>query len=474
MKQIFAAIFAAICLTTNALSILEETVFVILSQSDLHHAKLASETKLRLERSAQSLNKPIGGVYDATKDLHQHGSWTIFPLILSLSGKLKLNHVKWFVFIDINSGVDLPVLETVLKSHQGDHFVGYQLTDSSHTIIHHFQEPGTLKYPSFPCGFALSGDLIQEVGFSLDQHGRMLDWLPSDFSIDAQFELSKALSTRDPRHVLVHDPGFCIEKSENCAIYPVKTKECSDKSGSTIEDLNRQTLFAIKTCEKYHFERLPIIKSTWTPFAKNTLFASDLADSSLGTVQLEGIENTERGHCLKTMAIIKHFNQTSASKGLKWLVIADDDTILSVYRLLDYLQCYNPDEDIHLGQRYGYRIAYGSHGYDYITGGGAMIFSSSVVSKIVKSTSCKCKSKDAPDDMHLGACLSNLGISLIHSPRFHQARPEDYAEDYLKTNEPISFHKFWNTDPHKVYDTWFKSSDEANLQKTIIQQHEEL
>jgi len=449
MNGITAVIFA-ICLTTNALSILEETVFVILSQSDVHHAKLASETKFRIETSAESSKKSIGGIYDATKDLHRHGSWTIFPLILSLSTKLKFHHVKWFVFIDIDSVVDLHVLENVLMSHQGDHFVGYGLIDSSHTIIHHFQEPGSLKYPNFPCGFALSGDLIQEVGFSLDQHGRMLDWLPSDFSIDAQFELSKALSSRDPRHVLIHEPGFCIEKSENCAIYPVKAKACSDQSESTIEDLNRQTLFAIK----------------------NTLFASDVTDSNLGTVQLEGIENTERGHCLKTMAIIKHFHQTSASKGFKWLVIADDDTILSVYRLLDYLQCFNSDEDIHLGQRYGYRIAYGSHGYDYITGGGAMIFSEAVVNKIVKSSSCKCNSKEAPDDMHLGACLSNLGISLVHSPRFHQARPEDYAEEFLKTNEPISFHKFWNTDPLKIYDTWFKSSDEENLQKTI--KHEEL
>ena len=84
MNGITAVIFA-ICLTTNALSILEETVFVILSQSDVHHAKLASETKFRIETSAESSKKSIGGIYDATKDLHRHGSWTIFPLILSLS-----------------------------------------------------------------------------------------------------------------------------------------------------------------------------------------------------------------------------------------------------------------------------------------------------------------------------------------------------------------------------------------------------
>ena len=461
---------AWLCFAESA-SILEDTVFVILSQNDEHHAKLALETKVRLESTAQASNKPIGGIYDATKDLHQHGAWAIFPLILHL--KQRKVQAKWFVFLDVDSSVDLNLLETVLTSHQSDHFIGYELVDSSHTIIHHFQEPRSLKYPNFPCGFALSGSLIEEVGFSLEQHGRGLDWLPSDFSIDAQFELAKALHTRDPRHVLVHEPGFCIKKKEDCAIFPGKAKNYC-KSENTIEDLNEQTLFAIKTCQKYHVERLPVIKSTWAPFAQNTLFASDLSDSNLQTVQLEAIENTERGHCAKTMAIIKHFHQlTQESTHWKWLVIADDDTILSVYRLLDYLQCYDPDQDIHLGQRYGFRIAYGSHGYDYITGGGAMIFSKAMVHKIIQSPSCKCTSNDAPDDMHIGACLGHLSVTLIHSPRFHQARPEDYAEDYLRTNEPISFHKFWNTDPHKVYDTWFRSSDEKHLLKKAIQ-HEEL
>jgi UDP-glucose:O-linked fucose beta-1,3-glucosyltransferase len=189
---------------------------------------------------------------------------------------------------------------------------------------------------------------------------------------------------------------------------------------------------------------------------------------------LPGVENTERGHCQKTFAILKYFKDNAPDKynGWKWLVIADDDTILSVHKLLEYLHCFNHDDHIHLGQRYGYRVATGMYGYDYITGGGGMIFSIGMVDKIVESeSSCSCPSRDAPDDMQLGICISNLGLSLVHSPRFHQARPEDYDPNHLAAQDPISFHKFWNTDPRQMYDKWFRQADLKLKQHKFNMEH---
>lgn len=57
-------------------------------------------------------------------------------------------------------------------------------------------------------------------------------------------------------------------------------------------------------------------------------------------------------------------------------------------------------------------------GYNYITGGGGMVFSMPLVKKILKN--CKCPTPDAPDDMIIGACITNLKIPIIHSPTFHQ------------------------------------------------------
>lgn len=51
-------------------------------------------------------------------------------------------------------------------------------------------------------------------------------------------------------------------------------------------------------------------------------------DTSIPTVDL-GIKNTEKGHCAKTIGILKYLsNRYKESKNIKFIVIADDDTIL--------------------------------------------------------------------------------------------------------------------------------------------------
>jgi hypothetical protein len=43
----------------------------------------------------------------------------------------------------------------------------------------------------------------------------------------------------------------------------------------------------------------------------------------------------------ESCAIIAYFSQTARQNNWKWLVIADDDTILSVAKLMDAIQCYD-------------------------------------------------------------------------------------------------------------------------------------
>ena len=78
-----------------------------------------------------------------------------------------------------------------------------------------------------------------------------------------------------------------------------------------------------------------------------------------------------------------------------------------------------------------------------------MIFSRSAARAIVSF--CDCPSDDSPDDMIIGMCARRLSISVIHSAAFHQARPIDYSDDYLKRQKPISFHKHEGIDPYEVY-----------------------
>ena len=59
-------------------------------------------------------------------------------------------------------------------------------------------------------------------------------------------------------------------------------------------DLVKKTKFAVKTCEKFHAERLPIIFETWAKAALNIQYFSEVADPEYGTVHLDGVRNTER------------------------------------------------------------------------------------------------------------------------------------------------------------------------------------
>lgn len=91
----------------------------------------------------------------------------------------------------------------------------------------------------------------------------------------------------------------------------------------------------------------------------------------------------------------------------------------SVPRLASILSCWN-GQQIALGQRYGYNVKENQYsGYNYLTGGGGIIFSVALVHKL---TTCQCYAPDAPDDMVLGMCLKALNATVVHSPVFHQVQ----------------------------------------------------
>lgn len=92
-----------------------------------------------------------------------------------------------------------------------------------------------------------------------------------------------------------------------------------------------KVLFAVKTCEKYHKERLPIILRTWAPFTIHLRIYSDVRDDAIPTISTQ-IPNEERGHCEKSLKILRlvldEIARNSTLKSVEWIVMADDDTLL--------------------------------------------------------------------------------------------------------------------------------------------------
>ncbi|XP_062423130.1 beta-1,3-glucosyltransferase isoform X3 [Rhea pennata] len=398
---------------------LKAIVFIIQSQSNSFHSKRAEDLKRDILKQAADLGKELPTVLLIHQMDRHEGAWTILPLMRDFSVTYGRNS-SWIFFCEEDTRVQVvKLLETLRRFDKSkEWFLGKALYDEESTIIHHYafaENPTVFKFPDFAAGWALSIPLVNKLANKLKSEP-----LKSDFTIDLKHEIALYIWQKGEGPHLTPVPEFCTNDVNTYTV-----NHCATTFSSFLplcgEPVKKEDVFvAVKTCQKFH---------------------------------------GDRSHCGKTFAILERFLNQSSSR-TPWLVIVDDDTLISIFRLRKLLSCYDPNEPVFLGERYGYGL--GTGGYSYITGGGGMVFSRIAVQKLLASK-CRCYSMDAPDDMVLGMCFSGLGIPITHSPLFHQARPMDYPKDYLSHQVPVSFHKHWNIDPVKVYFTWLAPNTKNSL-----------
>ncbi|VDK71580.1 unnamed protein product [Litomosoides sigmodontis] len=443
-KEGFGSAFATFMVSWIEASVAGHKVsilFVILSQNADYDARRTSALFTSLEKQISENANLHADILRTYEDLPGvTGTWAVWPMLESLSQKYNDTLFDWLLICEPDTVLNVSALVEYLSSFDRNtvHAIGRGLSDVTYTIIHHFfkyeDEGEHFLYPDFAAGLAISWALLN--------HTNVLAW--KGFTIDAKHEFARLL--KDKRDIRLNNTlSFCLVEHESQCItqYVQPDFQCGNKI------TNDDVYFAIKTFSEFHKTRLVIVKRTWAKMAKFVEYFSDIEDHYVPTVNL-GIKNTERGHCGKTFGIMKYYLRSEEVLRTKWLVIVDDDTLMSVPRLYELLSCYDVEKGIIIGERYGYGFsADGRDGYDYPTGGAGMIFSRKAVEKI--ATSCGCPSIDSPDDMVIGMCARLLDIPIIHSAAFHQARPEDYSELYLKRIRPISFHKFVDIDPYKIY-----------------------
>uniref|UniRef100_A0A3Q3ABW7 Beta 3-glucosyltransferase b n=1 Tax=Kryptolebias marmoratus TaxID=37003 RepID=A0A3Q3ABW7_KRYMA len=426
---------------------LEEVVIVIQSQRNSFHARRGHQRKVEILQQAAELQQGLPVVLLLHELSDYEGDWSILPALPHLLAVYGAS-ASWFLFAEEGTVVTLPALLKVLFRFpvQEEWFLGKRLHDNKASIIHHYtfsEDPGSFGYPDPAAGWALSAPLCKRLA------ERILYENPkSDFTIDLTHEIALYVWEEGNGPKLTSVPEFCTKPRDDCATtFTTYLPDCGDP-------VPKSSLFvAVKTCEKFHSTRVPVVKSTWEKDAGILEYYSDVADASIPTVNL-GVPNTERGHCGKTWAILQRFLSETASKA-DWLLIVDDDTLISLPRLRRLLRCYEPKEAVSLGERYGYGLV--QRGYSYVTGGGGMVLSRAAVARLL-SSGCSCYSHDAPDDMVLGRCFASLGVPVTHSPLFHQAQPDDYSEAQTSLLQAISFHKHWNIDPVTVYAKWLRDA----------------
>ncbi|XP_047234195.1 beta-1,3-glucosyltransferase isoform X2 [Girardinichthys multiradiatus] len=388
---------------------LEELVIVIQSQRNSYHVQRSYQRKEEILQEAANLGQGVPVVLLLHELSDYEGNWSILPALPLLSA-IYGESASWFLFIEEETTAILRVLLKVLKRYpvQEEWFLGQRLHDNKPSIVHHYafsEDPTSFGYPDPAAGWALSAPLYQRLAERIQYEN-----LKSDFTIDLTHEIALFIweDGRGPK--LTSVPEFCTETRDNCATtFTTYLPNCGDPVSKT------DIFVAVKTCEKFH---------------------------------------SVRRHCGKTFAILRHFLSEAMPK-VDWLLIVDDDTLISLPRLRRLLRCYDPKEAVSLGERYGYGLM--QNGYSYATGGGGMVLSRMAVSSLV-SSGCSCYSDDAPDDMILGRCFTSIGVPITHSPLFHQAQPDDYLGTRINPQHSISFHKHWNIDPVAVYRNWFQDS----------------
>ncbi|KAL3269192.1 hypothetical protein HHI36_008275 [Cryptolaemus montrouzieri] len=433
---------------------LSTVTFVILSQENKYNAQTAKNLKLDICEQASALSQACPVIYLSHEEFPIIGEWTILPILPKLAKITQYS--RWIIFIEERTLIRLKLLLETLNKYDSNEkiWVGYSLEDETPTIIHHFQEK-LFKYPHLGAGIALTGALLRNVSKRISLYEDN-----ANFSIDKSFELALFIWNNGNGTLLEHDPAFCVQDDERtCASFAKPFQTC--ELAVPINSVH----FAVKTCGKFHKDRVSVVLNTWARYAHKINFFSDIKDDVIPTISL-GIPNTESGHCGKTIASLQFLNaKIEDDSNVQWIIVTDDDTILSVSRLLQVLSCYDSKDDVALGERYGYEV-YNSLGFNYITGGGGMALSRALVGKLVKS--CRCPSISAPDDMVLGHCIATLGVKITHSHLFHQARPVDYAPDFLVSDKHVSFHKHWMIDPVEVYNHWFADEDSKLIRNLNI------
>uniref|UniRef100_A0A8C4VL34 Beta 3-glucosyltransferase n=1 Tax=Gopherus evgoodei TaxID=1825980 RepID=A0A8C4VL34_9SAUR len=426
---------------------LQEIVFVIQSQSNSFHSKRAEDLERNILKQAEELGKELPRILLIHQMDRHDGAWTILPLMQDFSASYGRNS-SWIFFCEEDTRIQIvKLLETLRRFDKSkEWFLGKALYDEESTIIHHYafaENPTVFKFPDFAAGWALSIPLVNKLANRLKSEP-----LKSDFTIDLKHEIALYIWQKGNGPHLTSVPEFCTDdlnsyKAVHCAtMFSNFLPVCGDP-------VKKEDIFvAVKTCRKFHRDRIPIVKQTWEGEAALVEYYSDYAEISIPTIDL-GVPNTERGHCGKTFAILERFLNHSSSK-TPWLVIVDDDTLISIFRLRKLLSCYDPMNQCFLESVMAMDW---NRGYSYITGGGGMVFSREAIKKLLASK-CQCYSNDAPDDMVLGMCFSGLGIPITHCPLFHQVKYTFLQ--LLKTDIYLtySFKVIGNVDPVQVYFTW--------------------
>ena len=145
-----------------------------------------------------------------------------------------------------------------------------------------------------------------------------------DFSIDVQHEVAMYIYNNKKGFNLTDVRDLCVNQNIDKSTCATNVNREIPNCGLTSDD---DIFIAVKTCEKFHKDRMPFVLKTIGKDAQHIKYYSDKADSEIPTEYI-GVKNTETGHCTKLYKILKIAHTDAEYKKKPWVVIIDDDTII--------------------------------------------------------------------------------------------------------------------------------------------------
>ncbi|CAH1801560.1 unnamed protein product [Owenia fusiformis] len=428
-------------------------VVVILSQAHNYHIAKANKLRLALEKELAQEDK----VYLSHEEWPFDSAWTILPIIPDILHSH--NHAGenlWLLFLEDETDVWPDKLKDLLQGFNPNEpwFLGRASADETPSVIHQYivGKSRPILYPDVSTGFCLNWPALERLERRLKAG---TSTIPNSFVHDPIFELAYYMNTK-----LTNVSRFCSwdNLKAGCATKNLKqSPQCGGGSSKTYIH------FAVKICERL-IERVSRSSLIWIKnvTASMVSFYTDVAPVKQmrggklfgQDVVIVGRNNTSPvGGCGRLYIILQHFVNDPRFLNTHWLLIADDNTLISVKRLNDLLRCYEGDGPVVLGKRWGHGMTLGNkNAVTYPTGGAGIAINKAAAERIVHTTWIQCEDTRAADDYTLGVWLKLLAIPVINSEAFHQAEPHQYPIEHLKRVKSVSFHPYnkanvkWDTD----------------------------
>lgn len=430
---------------------------------------------------SECVRSNLGSSYEDALGGHTFIPWLDFELKRDKTA-------DWFCFLDPTTTYDVNVWEIQRRIYASEKrektflVLADELISDGMTglIIHHFNSAG-LEYAK-TANFLIN----RHLGEALVRSER-LGSSSSGFVIDPVYEFFQRIRAVEENHLLMRTATYPIEiraKNTEFSTSPMFISTPPTYVSDASSDLSDFSItFAVKTTKSFHQKRLPVFRSSFLrPFlgrsraerieksvgALHLVYMTDatldgISEDKLGenlrdTVLASesfvnlGIENTKRGHCRKMQSLLRHLWLSENFRKTQFFIVSDDDTLWDVEELIHFLETLDSRLPLYAGERYGYTQSGAffadSGGYDYITTGGGLVLTRSMLDALFAGQGSApipmCNSPSEPDDMALGRAMQALRIPAIHCGKFHQRRPWDYPKGYLEDKRSISFHNIFS------------------------------